>query len=235
MNFRTYVLVKVKVVSEDDLPEWYRKKKKRSPFFGNWLFGDIEEMMKEMEEMMEREFSQFKTRIPEDLKRERKLPDGTTIPEWGPFVYGYSMTIGPNGKPKIREFGNVKASSDPEKCGINKPCIDVKEEREPLVDIISANGEIKVIVELPGVAKEDIKLRGTEDKLTISVETFLTANTSKKLRCQRKLLLRRLRQHTRMGCWRLQCPKLKIIRNPVEKKLKSNSIVSSSSDIDNSP
>ncbi len=157
-------------MSEDDLPEWFKKRKRRTPFSGNWFFGDIEEMMKEMEEMMEREFSQFKTRIPEDLKRERKLPDGSTIPEWGPFVYGYSMTIGPDGKPKIREFGNVKPSSDPEKCGINRPCIDVKEEREPLVDIINANGEIKVIVELPGVAKEDIKLRGTEDKLTISVE-----------------------------------------------------------------
>ena len=157
-------------MSEDDLPEWYRKRKRRTPFFGNWFFGDIEEMMKEMEEVMEREFSQFKTRIPEDLKRERKLPDGSTSAEWGPFVYGYSMTIGPDGKPKIREFGNVKPSSDPEKCGINRPCLDVKEEREPLVDIIDTNGEIKVIVELPGVAKEDIKLHGAEDKLTISVE-----------------------------------------------------------------
>jgi HSP20 family protein len=158
-------------MSEDDLPEWYKKRKKRSPFFGNRFFGDIDEMMKEMEEMMEREFSQFKTRIPEDLKRERKLPDGSTSAEWGPFVYGYSMTIGPDGKPKIREFGNVKPSSDTEKCGINRPCLDVKEEREPLVDIMEANGEIKVIVELPGVAKEDIKLQGTEDTLTISVET----------------------------------------------------------------
>jgi len=157
-------------MSEDDLPEWFRKRKKCTPFFGNWFFGDIEEMMKEMEEMMEREFSQFKTRIPEDLKRERKLPDGSTIPEWGPFVYGYSMTIGPDGKPKIREFGNVKPSSKPEEFGFTRPSLDVKEEREPLVDIIDTNGEIKVIVELPGVEKEDVKLHGTEDKLTISVE-----------------------------------------------------------------
>ena len=157
-------------MSEDDLPEWFRKRKKRNPFFGNWFFRDIGEMMREMEEMMEREFSQFKTRIPEDLKRERKLPDGSTIPEWGPFVYGYSMTIGPDGKTKIREFGNVKPSSKPESFGFTRPSLDVKEEREPLVDIINANGEIKIIVELPGVEKEDIKLSGTEDKLTISVE-----------------------------------------------------------------
>jgi hypothetical protein len=29
----------------------------------------------------------------------------------GPFVYGYSMTIGPDGKPRVREFGNVRGSS----------------------------------------------------------------------------------------------------------------------------
>ena len=170
MNSQTYLFVRVNVLSDDDMPEWFKKRKKRNPFFGNWFFGDVEDMMREMEEMMERNFEQFRTRIPEDLKRERKLPDGSTIPEWGPFVYGYSMTIGPDGKPKIREFGNVKPSNDPEKCGIDQPCLDVKEEREPLVDIVDTDGEIKVIVELPGVAKEDITLRGTEDSLTISVD-----------------------------------------------------------------
>ena len=157
-------------MSGDDLPEWFKKRKKRNPFFGNWFFGDIEDMMKEMEEIMERNFEQFRTQIPEEMKRERKLPDGSTVPEWGPFVYGYSMTIGPDGKPKIREFGNVKPSNEPEGCGLNQPCIDVKQEREPLVDIVDIDAEIKVIVELPGVAKEDIKLSGTEDALTISVD-----------------------------------------------------------------
>lgn len=31
--------------------------------------------------------------------------------EMGPFVYGYSMTIGPDGKPKVREFGNIRSPS----------------------------------------------------------------------------------------------------------------------------
>jgi HSP20 family protein len=158
-------------MSGDDLPEWFKKRKRRSPFFGNWFFGDIEDMMREMEEMMEQNFEQFRTRIPEEMKRERKLPDGSTVPEWGPFVYGYSMTIGPDGKPKIREFGNVKPSNDAETCGLNKPCLDVKQEREPLVDIVDTEKEIKVIAELPGVAKEEIKLSGTPEKLIISVDT----------------------------------------------------------------
>jgi HSP20 family protein len=155
----------------DDFPEWFRRRMKRTPFFRSWFFGDIEEMMKDIEEMMEREFKEFKTSVPKDLVRERKLPDGSTIHEWGPFVYGYSMTVGPDGKPKIREFGNVKPSRKPEAFGLTRPSVDIKEEREPLVDVISTDGEIKVVAELPGVEKGDIKLHGTEDTLTISVDT----------------------------------------------------------------
>jgi len=158
-------------MSWEYFPEWFRRRMRRSPYFRNWFFGDIDEMIRDMEEMMEREYREFASRTPKDLVRERKLPDGSTIRELGPFVYGYSMTIGPDGKPKIREFGNVKPSLKPEAFGLTKPSLDVKEEREPLVDVITTNGEVKVVAELPGVEKEDIKLHGTEDSLTISVDT----------------------------------------------------------------
>lgn len=144
---------------------------RRYPYFGSWFLGDIDEMIRDMEETMERGFKEFTTRIPKDYMRERKLPDGSTVREWGPFVYGYSMTIGPDGKPRIREFGNVKPTLKPEPFGITRPSFDVREEREPLVDVMSTNGEVKVIAELPGVKKEDIKLHGTESTLTISVDT----------------------------------------------------------------
>jgi HSP20 family protein len=152
-------------------PDWFKKRMKRSPFFSSWLFGDIEDIIQEMQEMMEREFKDFTTKVPKDLVRERKLPDGTKIQEWGPFVYGYSMTLGPDGKPKIREFGNVKPTRKPEAFGISKPSLSVKEEREPLVDVLTTDNTIQIIAELPGVEKEDIKLHGTEDTLTITVET----------------------------------------------------------------
>jgi len=158
-------------MSWEYFPEWFRRRMRRSPYFRNWFFGDIDEMIRDMEEMMEREYREFASRTPKDLVRERKLPDGSTIRELGPFVYGYSMTIGPDGKPKIREFGNVKPSLKPEAFGLTKPSLDVKEEREPLVDVITTDGEVKVVAELPGVEKEDIKLHGTEDSLTISVDT----------------------------------------------------------------
>jgi HSP20 family protein len=148
-------------MSWEYFPEWVRRRMRRFPYFRSWFFGDIEEMIRDIEEMMEREFKEFTTRIPKD----------TTVREWGPFVYGYTMTIGPDGKPKITEFGNVKPSLKPAPFGMARPRLDVREEREPLVDVITTEKEVKVIAELPGVEKEDIKLHGTEDMLTISVDT----------------------------------------------------------------
>ena len=147
--------------SEDDDPEWYRKR--RSPFFRSWGFEDVDRIFEEMEKMLEEEFRDFASRVPKDYVRERKLPDGSTAREFGPFVYGHSMKVGPDGKPEIHEFGNVK----PRRNGLPH----VQEEREPLVDILETNGEIHVVAELPGVEKKDIKLSGTEDTLTIMVDT----------------------------------------------------------------
>jgi HSP20 family protein len=49
--------------------------------------------------------------------------------------------------------------------------VAIRNEREPLVDVTVMDGEIRVVAELPGVEKSDIKLHGTEDTLTISVDT----------------------------------------------------------------
>jgi HSP20 family protein len=144
---------------KDDLPEWF--KRKRAPFFRDWGFRDVDDVFRQMEKMMEQAFKDFSSQVPRDYVKEGRLPDGSTAREFGPFVYGYSMKIGPDGKPEIQEFGNLKP-------GRRGP--QVREEREPLVDVIQTNGEIHVVVELPGVDKDDIKLHGTEGELTISVD-----------------------------------------------------------------
>jgi len=142
----------------EDYPDWIRRRRGKDPFF-----GDIDDIFREMEKMMDEEIDSFTKKVPKEYIKERKLPDGSTVKELGPFVYGYSMKIGPDGKPEIQEFGNIKKGL--------KGAPQVKEEREPLVDIVDTNGEIHVVVELPGVEKGDIKLHGTEDSLEISVDS----------------------------------------------------------------
>ena len=144
--------------SDEDSPEWFRKRRSKDPFF-----GDIDNVFREMEKMMDEELKNFTEKVPKEYVKERKLPDGSTVKELGPFVYGYSMKIGPDGKPEIQEFGNIKKGL--------KGTPQVKEEREPLVDIVETEGDVHVVVELPGVEKSDIKLHGTDDSLTISVDT----------------------------------------------------------------
>jgi len=146
---------------------WDRWLNKRGGPVGGWLSRDVAELFREAEEMMRREFEELYEKAPKELVREKTLPDGSKIREWGPFVCGYSITIGPDGKPQVREFGNVKPGTR-----LGRPRIDIREEREPLVDVVETDGEIKVVAEVPGVEKEEIKLYGTETTLTISVETL---------------------------------------------------------------
>ncbi len=109
--------------------------------------------------------------LPKQLVRERKLPDGGTVKEMGPFVYGYSLSVGPDGKPVVREFGNVKPSMRSGPFGVAKPKLDVKEEREPLVDTMVHSDVVKVVAELPGVEKSDITLECDGRNLILKVDT----------------------------------------------------------------
>lgn len=189
-------------MSPEDFPEWFRKR--RYPHFRSWFFEDMDKMFREIEKMMEEEFKTFTSRVPKDYVRERKLPDGTTVREWGPFVYGYSVKIGPDGKPEIHEFGNVK----PSRLGPQ-----VKEEREPLVDVIETDGEIHIVAELPGVEKNDIKLHGTEDSLTISVDTP-QRKYYKEVTLPAKVKVKEAKTQYKNGVLEITLPKIKEEKKP---------------------
>ena len=77
--------------------------------------------------------------------------------------YGYQMTVGPDGKPHVREFGNVRPTNrgTPE-IGSREPFV------ETLID--EKDGVLKVVAEMPGVQKEDIKLEVTHNALNIKAQ-----------------------------------------------------------------
>lgn len=132
--------------------------------FGPWSYADVDEMMKEME----KEFmalTDIENQLPKELVRERRAEDGSVSREIGPIVYGYSMTIGPDGKPVIREFGNVRRTPRKEW----KEAIS--DTREPLVDVVEGAKEVRVLAELPGARKQDIELTVEGKNLAISAET----------------------------------------------------------------
>jgi HSP20 family protein len=78
-----------------------------------------------------------------------EFKDSTNTQTYGPYYYGYTMTIGPDGKPVVKEYGNVKPAL--------LPTSDV---REPFVDVLVDEKEkvLKLVAEMPGVEKQDIKI-----------------------------------------------------------------------------
>jgi HSP20 family protein len=79
----------------------------------------------------------------------------------GPLFYGYTMTVGPDGKPSVQEHGNVKSEQLP-----------ISNTREAIVDTIVDEKEkvVKLIVEIPGVEKTDVKILVDKNVVDISAE-----------------------------------------------------------------
>ncbi len=154
--------------------DWYNRffanglRNMRRGFFDIDPFKEIDEMQREMESM----FGRFEENTPKELVREYQTSEGRKVREIGPIVYGYSMTIGPDGRPQIREFGNVKSLGRGGAMGsarANGTHPQITVEREPMADINTTEKDVKVILEMPGIRKEDIKVRafdGTVEVLT---------------------------------------------------------------------
>ncbi len=81
--------------------------------------------------------------------------------ESGPYYYGYTMTVGPDGKPVIKEYGNLKPGLLP-----------TSDTREPIVDTIVDEKEkvVKLIAEIPGVEKTDVKIVVENKTVDLSAE-----------------------------------------------------------------
>jgi len=79
----------------------------------------------------------------------------------GPLFYGYTMTVGPDGKPSVQEYGNVKPDHP-----------HISDAREAIVDTIVDEKEkvVKLIAEMPGVEKTDVKILFDKNVVDITAE-----------------------------------------------------------------
>jgi HSP20 family protein len=153
-------------IRDRDIDEWFRRWSPwgagRRGATGEDIFREFEEMRRDMERMFEETVRDI-DRVPKELIREYDTPTGGRVREVGPLVYGYSVTIGPDGKPKVREFGNVRS---PLGGGRTAPALTA--EREPLADVITTDKDIKVAIEMPGISKQDIKINAYDGSVEVS-------------------------------------------------------------------
>ncbi|MFN4046438.1 MAG: Hsp20/alpha crystallin family protein, partial [Acidilobaceae archaeon] len=115
------------------MPEFRRRRRSIFDIFDE-LLRDLDERLESIDEDIEKEFK----RMMEEKRGEVK----------GPYFYGIRITIGPDGIPRVEEFGNIGRGRR------GRPLL--KEEIEPLVDVIERDDEIWIIADIPGVSKENI-------------------------------------------------------------------------------
>ena len=136
---------------------------------GGWGLGSFDDIFRGFEQMqreMDKELEDMKKNLPKDLVREYETPEGGKVQEVGPLVYGYSMTVGPDGRPKVREFGNIKRPAG-FGFGIGPSRPQITGEMEPMMDVVTTDKEVKVTVEMPGVSKDKIKINAYDSTLEV--------------------------------------------------------------------
>src|SRR5207247_3379490 len=122
----------------------------RNPWMGRSLFEEMDREFAEAEDMLSRMFRTVRDIAP-------SASSSTELPT-------YQITVGPDGRPRIREFGNVKPAA--------KGLVEQSEVRQPLVDTVLNEKEntLTITAEMPGVNKEDIRLNVTDQYVTIQAE-----------------------------------------------------------------
>ena len=99
------------------------------------------------------------SRLGEEAGEIKKTGEIGGLPRDARGVYGFSMRTLAGSKPVIETFGNIKDSPQ-------GPVVE--EVREPIVDVFDEEDHILVIVELPGVDEDDIKIETEGDILKLA-------------------------------------------------------------------
>lgn len=107
----------------------------------------------------ERMFEQMNRAMQEAMRNIGGLEPGK------PYVHGFSLKIGPDGKPQVSEFGNR-----PQRPTVKGAKPVLSPEREPVTDTIEEANQVAITLEMPGVDKKDIDIRVTESDLEITVD-----------------------------------------------------------------
>lgn len=185
------------------IDDW-RKKKRKTPFED--IFGEIQRIMEEFEKQFFKDFEDI-----EKLAPKFRTPSGMEIR--GPIVWGWSMKVGPDGRPIIREFGNIP-KREMIKEVLEEEIPPIKPMREPLIDIIETDDEVTVVAEVPGVEKEEIDLEAEGKTLIIKASD----KYYKKLELPTEVILEQAKASYKNGILEVRLPKRKISKP--KKKIK---------------
>ncbi|MFQ5969975.1 MAG: Hsp20/alpha crystallin family protein [Nitrososphaerales archaeon] len=104
------------------------------------IFEAIERMIEDLQNDVEHSFKELQN---------------NSILESRPLMYGFTMSIGPDGEPVVRTFGDKQ---------ITTGC------REPVYEQFVKNDtdELIVMIEMPGISRDEIQLNVSHSKLIVT-------------------------------------------------------------------
>ena len=115
---------------------------------------DRRKNLRDMLDEMDRYFEEFE----KDLEETVKNSIIGSNPSTRPFIAGFSFNLGPEGKPSVQVFGDNPVRRDGFRAPINEQVVDDK------------SGALRLILEMPGVEKENITVDATEDAAVVTAE-----------------------------------------------------------------
>jgi HSP20 family protein len=135
--------------------DWFRRFDSR--YFADDLFTDFEEVEKEFEDIF------MDIKAPKEIMIDYETQEDVGVGGFSSFVYGYSMTVELDDKPRVSNRSSKKRKGVSE---YNGP--QITSEREPLAEINVYDKEVKVVLEMPGVSKENIKIQAYKNSVAVS-------------------------------------------------------------------
>ena len=135
--------------------DWFRR------FDSRYLVDDLVTDFEEVEKAFEDVF--MDTKAPKEIMIDYETQEDVGIGEFSSFVYGYSMTIELEDKPRVSSRSSKKRKVVSE---YNEP--QITSEREPLAEVNVYDKEVKVVLEMPGVSKEHIKIHAYKKSVEVS-------------------------------------------------------------------
>ena len=147
--------------------DWFRRFD--SMYFADDFFTDFEEVEKEFGDAF------MDIKVPKEPLIDYETQEDVRVLEISSFVYGYSITIELDDKPRVRRSRNIRndgvgssgsSKKRKEVSKYNRP--QITPEREPLVEVNVYDKEVKVVLEMPGLSKEHIKIQAYKNSVEIS-------------------------------------------------------------------
>ncbi|MDV3276907.1 MAG: Hsp20 family protein [Nitrososphaerales archaeon] len=118
------------------------------------MSDDKRRNLRDMLDELDRYFEEFEKDIQEAV---REGISGSKIFS-KPFMAGFQMRLGPEGKPSVQFFGDNPQHADGYRVPLTEQALDLK------------NGVLRLVLDMPGVEKGDIEISATDGNAMLKAE-----------------------------------------------------------------